>query len=228
MSYNGVTADSAEGPPLKAVAALECPASQGALTRTAQASDGRSCDYQSADGETVRLTLVSLQGRSAMDALAPTKAALHALVPIYNRPVPAVDRGEPGERADIDLPFFHIHTAGEHADVRIFGVKVHSQGENADVDVGHGHKHTVVHAGADGAEVLAEDVTRTNASMVYVLAADKRPASGFWTVGYVAKGPAKGPLVVGEFRSVHKRIGHEGGGGDHNDIGRLIDRNVRG
>jgi hypothetical protein len=228
LSYNGVAIAAADGAPLKAVASLDCPESQGALTRIARAADGRSCDYQGADGETVRLKLVSLDGRSASEAMAPTKTELHALVPIYNRPVPTVDRDERGDRADIDLPFFHVHAVGDHADVRMFGVKVHSQGENADVNVGHGHKHTVVHAGADGAEVLAEDIGRSNASMVYVLAADKRAASGYWTVGYVAKGPAKGPLVVGEFRTIHKRSGHDGGAGDHGDIGRLIDRNVRG
>jgi hypothetical protein len=228
LNFDGVAVAAADGTPLKAIAALDCPASQGALTRTGQAADGRSCDYQSPEGETVHLKLVSLDGRSAMDAMAPTKAELHALVPIYNRPVPALDKNEPGDRADIDLPFFHVHTRGDHAEVRMFGIKVHAEGENADVNVGHGHKHTVVHAGADGAEVLAEDVGRSNASMVYVLAADKRAASGYWTVGYVAKGPAKGPLVVGEFRTVHKRSGHNVGDNEHNDIGRLIDRNTKG
>lgn len=228
LSYNGVAVAAADGAPLKTIAALDCPAAQGALTRIARAEDGRSCDYRGADGETVRLKLVALDGRSASEAMEPTKTELHALVPIYNRPVPAVDKDERGDRADIDLPFFHVHTVGDHTDVRMFGVKVHSQGENADVSVGHGHKHTVVHAGANGAEVLAEDVGRSNASMVYVLAADKRAASGYWTVGYVAKGPAKGPLVVGEFRSIQKRSGRDGGAGDHGDIGRLIDRNLKG
>jgi hypothetical protein len=227
LNFDGVSV-SANGAPLRAVSALDCPATQGALSRTSQAPDGRSCDYQSPDGEIVHLRLISLDGRSAQEAMAPTKSELHALVPIYNKPVPAVDRNEPGDRADIDLPFFHIHARGDHTEVRMFGIKVHSEGDNADVNVGHGHKHTVVHAGAGGAEVLAEDIGRSNAAMVYVLAADKRAASGFWTVGYVAKGPAKGPLVVGEFRSVQKHNGHNVGDRDHNDIGRLIDRNVKG
>ncbi|HEX2815221.1 MAG TPA: hypothetical protein VHN39_02435 [Phenylobacterium sp.] len=226
LNYGGVDAAPADGTPLKTPAALDCPASQGALTRTAQAADGRSCDYQGAAGETVRLRLVALEGRSATEAMAPTKAELHALVPIYNRPVPAVDKDEPGDRADIDLPFFHVHTRGDHAEVRMFGVKIHSEGDNADVNVGHGHKHTVVHAGAGGAEVVAEDVGRSNASLVYVLASDRRMSSGYCTVGYVAKGPAKGPLVVGEFRDTQKRHTHDDG--DHGDIGRLIDRNFKG
>jgi hypothetical protein len=230
LNFDGVKVDSSGGAPMRAIAALDCPSTQGALTRTAQATDGRSCDYQGADGETVRLKLVALDGRSAPDALASTKTELHALVPIYNRAVQPVDRNEPGDRADIDLPFFHVHAVGEHADVRIFGIKVHSDGENADVNVSHGHKHTIVHAGGQGAEVLAEDIGQRNASMVYVLAADKRAASGYWTVGYVAKGPTKGPLVVGEFRLTSKHHGDHVGdqGGDHGDLSRLIDRNVKG
>src|SRR5512140_154220 len=118
----------------------------------------------------------------ATQAMASTKAELHTLVPIYNRPVPAVDKDEPGDRADIDLPFFHVHTRGDHAEVRMFGVKIHSEGDNADVNVGHGHKHTAVHAGAGGAEVVAEDVGRSNANLVYVLASDRRMSSGYCTV----------------------------------------------
>jgi hypothetical protein len=207
------------------VTALDCPAREGALIRVAQAADGRGCDYQGEAGETVRLKLVQLEGRSASETMAPTKAELQALVPVYRRSAPAVDRDEPGDRADIDLPFFHVHTVGGRADVRMFGVKIHSEGENADVDVGRGGKHTVVHAGAEGAEVTAEDVGRTRTSLVYVLAADKRAPSGYWTVGYVAKGPTAGPLVVGEFRVTTKRHSHNAG--DHGDIGRLIDRNVK-
>ena len=62
----------------------------------------------------------------------------------------------------------------------------------------------MVHAGPGGAEVVAEDVGDNNASLVYVLASDRKPASGYQAVGYVAKGPAAGPLVVGEFRTMRK------------------------
>ncbi|HEY8003454.1 MAG TPA: hypothetical protein VIE16_04460 [Phenylobacterium sp.] len=215
----------ADGAPLRVASALDCPASQGELTRIAQAPDGRSCDYRGHAGETVQLRLVPLAGRSASEAMAPTRAALHALLPVYNEPVAADDDGRPGDRADVDLPFFHVHTDGDRADVRMFGVRIHSQGDNADVNVGRGHKHAVVHAGARGAEVSVEDVGRSNASLVYVLASERRTASGYRAVGYLAKGPARGPLVVGEFRSTERRDGR--GEGGHNDIDRLIDRNLR-
>ena len=87
-------------------------------------------------------------------------------------------------------------------------------------------------SGPVSAEVIAEDVGKTNASMVYVLASEHRAASGYRAVGYVAKGPSAGPLVVGEFRAVHKSADqgdyHDYGNHGDGDIGRLIDRNVKG
>ncbi|MFL5296130.1 MAG: hypothetical protein ACJ798_07080 [Phenylobacterium sp.] len=215
----------ANGAPLKVAATLTCPATEGMLTRLRQAPDGQSCDYQGRDGDTVRLSLAALNGRAPSEAMAPLRAELHALVPVYRVPTPVSYSDEPGDRADVDLPFLHVHAVGDRADVRLFGIHISSRGQNADVDVSRGHKRSVVHAGARGAEVVAEDVGRSNASLVYVLAANHRASSGYRAVGYVAKGPVTGPLVVAEFHSVHDR--HGAGDGDHGDIDRLIDRNVR-
>lgn len=228
VDYSGYEVSKAGWPPLKSVATLDCPEMQGALTRTTQAADGQSCDYAGPVGETVRLRLVALNGRSAADALEPSKAELRALLPVPTPHVGPVERDEPGEHANIDLPFFHVHTAGEHADVRIFGIKIHSDGDKADVQMRHGGAHTVVHASNSGAEVVVEDVGRTNASLIYVLASEKRASSGYRAVGYVARGPAAGPLVVGEFRATHHAETYRGGRGDHGDLDRLIDRNVKG
>ncbi|HEY0438178.1 MAG TPA: hypothetical protein VGC92_16170 [Phenylobacterium sp.] len=214
-----------EGPAWKVAATLDCPAGVGDLTRVSQSPDGQWCDYEGRRGDTVRLRILPLGGRSPSEALAPARAALHDLVPVYREPIPASYGGEQGDRADVDLPFLHVHAVGDRADVRLFGIHVASQGDNADVKVGFGHKHSVVHAGLKGAEVVADDVGRTNASLVYVLAANRREPSGYRAVGYVAKGPVSGPMVVAEFRSRDK--GHEHTDGDHGDIGRLIDRNIR-
>lgn len=217
---------SSDGPPLRVAATLDCPAAEGSLTRTAQAPDGQSCEYRGSRGDTVSLRLVALHGRTPSEALGPMRADLHALVPVYPESPPARDDDDQaGDRADVDLPFIHVHAIGDQADVRLFGIRISSRGHDADVDVGHGHRRSVVHAGMRGAEVIADDVGRNNASLVYVLAANRREESGYRAVGYVAKGPVTGPLVVGEFRSRDKR--HESADGDHGDIGRLIDRNLK-
>jgi hypothetical protein len=228
VSYSGVEASSSGGAPLKVASALDCPAEEGALTRTAQAADGQSCAYVGQAGETVSLRRVALNGRAPSEVMAPVKAELSALVTVDARPVPAVAKDEPGEHADIDMPFIHVHTRGDHAEVKFFGIKVHSDGDYAEVHTNLGLKHTVVHAGPKGAEVVAEDIGKTNVDMLYVLASEKKRHSPYAAVGYIAKGPAEGPLVVAEFRAPEDRDGW----GDrhqhrkHDDIGRLLDRNV--
>ena len=229
VDYDGFEVSKAGGASLRTVAALDCPATEGTLTRTTQAADGLSCDYEGHAGQSVRLKLVALDGRSAAEVLEPSKAELRALVPIPTPHLTKVRADEPGDHANIDLPFFHVHTAGDHADVRIFGIKVISDGDNANVQTHLGGVHTVVHASSDGAEVMTEDVGRANAALVYVLASDKKPASGYQAVGFVAKGPKAGPLVVGEFRTMSKVETNERGTHIENgDLDRLIERNVKG
>src|SRR6185503_8970578 len=217
---------SANGRPLKVAAKLDCPAFEGRLTRVAQASDGQSCDYQGRDGDTVRLSLTPLRGHTPSEALAPLRNDLHALVPVYRKPTPVSYSDDDGDRADVDLPFLHVHAVGDDADVRLFGIHIHDHdhGANTDVSVDHGHKRSVVHAGMRGAEVVADDVGRSNVSLVYVLAANHRTSSGLRAAGYVAKGPVTGPLVVAEFHSARDHHG----GYDHgdSDVSRLIDRNL--
>jgi hypothetical protein len=225
----GVTAADArdaspDGSPLKVRAPLDCPASQGSLTRVAQGPDGRYCDYRGEDGDWVRLQVMPLEGRSPAEALAPTRAELHALLPVYEPPGTMADDGRPGDRADIDLPFIHIKASGDRADVRLFGIRIRSEGRNADVDVGRGRKRSIVRVGANGVQVTADEIGRSNASLVYVLVANRGSPAGYRAVGYVAKGPVTGPLVVAEFRSPHDRHGVRDG--DHIELDRLIDRNL--
>jgi hypothetical protein len=228
VNYEGFETSSVGAMPLRAVAMLNCPSNQGALTLRTQAPDGRTCDYDGPEGESVRLTLVDLDGRSVAEALAPRQAELRTLLPLpYKAPAPISQTEGAGERTDVDLPFFHVHTLNDRADVSIFGVHIHDDGANTEVKLKKGGKHTVVHATTSGAEVLAEDFGHDNASLVYVLASDRRSHDGWRAVGYLAKGPIKGPLVVAEFRATTRKD-HDQHHYRDNDVERLIDRNVKG
>ncbi|HLZ76466.1 hypothetical protein [Phenylobacterium sp.] len=209
-----------DGPPLRAPAKLDCPAASADLTRTAQSPDGQWCDYAGQHGETVRLRLAPLNGQTPSEALAPERAQLHGLVPVYHQPMPISYSG--GDSADVNVPFVHVHKDGDKADVRLFGI-FHIVGHDHDSDFDHdrAQEHTSVHAGLRGAEVVADKVGRNNASLVYVLAGSHRYSSGYRAVGYVAKGPTAGPLVVAEFRSpVNSHRDNDTG---HLDLDRLID-----
>jgi len=213
-------------PALKAPASLDCPDREGDLNRTAEASDGRSCDYAGPGDETVHLTLVDLAGRSVLDTVAPIKAELNALVhvPAGGAPVSVeASKDEGGDHAKVDLPFLHVDADGQKAKVKLFGFNIDAQGETTTINGGHGSKNTVVKAGPGGAQVVAEDVGKSNASLVYILAGDTPGPSGYRAVGYVARGPAAGPLVIGEFKTK----------GDHHtdsehDVNRLVERNLKG
>ena len=214
-----------DGPPLRAPSKLDCPAASGDLTRKAQSPDGQWCDYAGQRGETVRLRLMPLNGQTPSQALAPTRAELHALAPVYRNAVPENNSAQPGDSADVTEPIVHVHKDGDRSDVRLFGI-FHIVGHDHDANVGtdRGHEHASVHAGMHGAEVVADKVGRANASLVYVLAGPHRYASGYRAVGYVAKGPVTGPLVVAEFRSpVNSHRDNDDG---HLDLDRLIDRQL--
>lgn len=214
-----------DGPPLRAPARLDCPTESGDLTRTAQSPDGQWCDYAGPRGETVRLRFAPLNGLTPSQALAPTRAQLHALVPVYRNAMPVNYSDQPGDSADVNVPFVHVHKDGDKSDVRLFGI-FHIVGHDHDTDVSKdgGHEHASVHAGFRGAEVVADKVGRSNASLVYVLAGGHRFSSGYRAVGYVAKGPVTGPLVVAEFRSPAKTYRDNDNG--HIDLDRLIDRQL--
>jgi hypothetical protein len=226
-SFHDMAVGADDSHPMKMISALDCPDREGGLTRTAQAADGKSCDYQGPGDETVHLALVSLDGKSPTDAMAPMKSELKGLVAApADGPVSVEASKDEGgaDRAKIDLPFFHVDAEGDKADVKIFGTTVHANGKNADVHTDMGLKNTTVHAGPGGAEVVAEDVGKVNASLVYVLAGESAGPSGYKAVGYIAKGPKDGPLVAAEFRAKQSHHSND----EHGDIGRLIDRNVRG
>ena len=214
-----------DGPPLRAPAKLDCPADTGDLTRTAQSPDGQWCDYAGREGETVQLRLTPLNGKTPSAALEPVRAQLHALAPVY-RGASTVSYGDGShDSADVNVPFVHVRKDGDRADVRLFGIfHIVGQDHDADFDKDRGHEHTVVHAGIRGVEVVADKVGRNNASLVYVLAGGHRYASGYRSVGYIAKGPVTGPLVVAEFRSPVKS--HRDSDVGHDDIDRLIERNL--
>jgi len=237
------------GGPMKAIARLDCPDSQGSLMRVSAAPDGRSCQYAGPGEETVTLSLVALNGQTPQAALTPIEADLKGVSPgavpsatPANKDedsgatvttatgsgtavsVKADSHGKGHDRANIDLPFLHIHTDGDKADVNLPGVQVHADGDNAHIQSGVGMKNANITANSNGAEIRAGDVNQNGANLVYILATNHPAADGYKAVGYIARGPAKGPLVVGVFKAREGR--GEGRGGK--DLERLINRNVRG
>lgn len=60
---------------------LDCPTSQGRLSRVEQSADGRLCRYTGPDGDEVTLSYLSLDGKTPQAALTPIEAEFRTAVP---------------------------------------------------------------------------------------------------------------------------------------------------
>jgi hypothetical protein len=189
--------------PLRAASSLDCPDTQGDLTRKSAAADGKTCVYASEDGDQVTLQIVGLSGGDAHAALAPIETQMKTEVPAAAQaPADATVAGK--DRVDIDLPGIRIHANGSgHADVDTAGVHVaaHDHGEsgdNAAVQVdGLGAKGVTVNASEGGAQIHIDE-GGSGIRARYILASDTPGPHGYRMAGYEARGPTGGPIVVAE------------------------------
>lgn len=206
--------DSAPKGVLKVVDALQCPDTMGVLTRKGSANPGGgSCTYGGPRGSDVVLYLVKLDNRTAEDVLRDYEHRIMAEMPQAavridarenetgeeNASVqaPGVNIQAKGDDATVSLPGIHIQTQGDNATVRIAGINIQSrdgQGvrtEKTNVSVSSDGETTRVRTQAPG------EATR----MTFVLAGDQTEPGAWRQVGFEARGPAGGPLVIATVRS---------------------------
>ena len=236
-----------EDKPVSVGVRLDCPQSEGELTRVDIASDGRSCRYTGPEGREARLMFLDLGGKSARDALGGTEAELKALLPAAvapptppASPTPPAPPAAPGAAASddddkddgshdhtrIDLPGIHIEADGNKgAKIRAFGQTIDAHDKNAVIHGGWNGKEAVINAHDGGAEIRAGWFGEKSVDTNYILASDQAGPTGVHAAGYVAKGPATGPLVVGVETS---KIDGDSHNRDEQfrDLKRLVNRNV--
>lgn len=121
---------------------------------------------------------------------------------------PGVNIEAEGENADVRLPGMHIETNGDQASVRIGGFHIDANDSAGSVDIqgGDNGDSVSVRAQNDSAEVRA--VASGEATRASWILTDNRPSAGGWRlVGYEARGPVGGPLVVATVRSRDRQRG---------------------
>jgi hypothetical protein len=221
--------------PLKTIASLDCPASQDDLKLTSGASGAGPCVYTDDDGDKVTLQLVSLSGTNATAALAPFRTAAEAELPAIKpsggggatASTSATGDGD-HDKVDLDLPGIHIHTNSDgRAEVNAMGVHVDADDNDSHhavvtVPGGHGHDQVTVNANDGGARIEVHE-NGSGVRSMFMLASDQPGPNGWKSVGFEARGPEAGPIVVASILSK----------GDHNQHVRdeakdLVKHNVGG
>lgn len=213
---------------LKVIDALQCPDSLGVLTRKGLiAAGGTSCVYGGPKGADVVLHLVKLDGRSVDDVLrdfedrASTDLphTVARLAPGGGNAPPAPSTTEPTETASVQAPGVDIRARGDDASVNLPGLKIETQGDNASVRIG-----GINIQSKDGQNTRTETSSvsidtndnstrvRTRAPgaatrMTYILADDQPSNAGWRQVGFEARGPSGGPIVVAVVRSKDRENG---------------------
>lgn len=220
VRISGGNAPKREDGVLKVVETLQCPQTQGQLTRKGSArAGGTICTYTGPRGAEVALHLVPLEDQTPAQILARFEAMLKdgpgspTLLAPQAPPEPPTPPEPPRPPADeatqaaqsegrqsVRLPGIHIESSGENASVQIGKFHIQADEGSGDVDVSSSDEQVSIRARDDGAEIR----TRAAGSAVrstYILT-DETPTEGGWRmVGYEARGPSGGPLIIATVRS---------------------------
>ena len=188
---------SSEGEPIRAISELNCPEHQGNLTRTETAANGLSCRYAGPRGAEVTLQLVTLQdGQSPSDLLAPFEESLRRLMPhtverAGDSPLVSVQSG--GDSTRVRLPGISVDEGDGRSSVRIG--PIHIEGDASDSGSERGGVSVSVNANDNAAEVRARS-EHEGLRATYVLTDEQASEEGWHLVGYEARGPVEGPIVI--------------------------------
>lgn len=204
------------GSVLKVIDALQCPNDQGVLTRRGSATDGgQTCTYVGPRGAEVKLHLVTLNGDTATSVLRRYQEELSPNAPKPPMQVSVDTDTTTGERSEVRMPGLLVEAQGEKATVKLPGLKIEADGDKANIRIGgitiraddsgseitanEGDNTAVITANDDGAVISATSSKAVRATMMNV---SSNPGTDGWrVVGYEARGPNGGPIVIATFRS---------------------------
>lgn len=179
------------------------------------------------DGETPADVLKAFEQRlsrdlpRAVDALgaAADAAEAEAATAEHAAATAADPAAASGDRASVRAPGVNIEANGDDASVRLPGIRIETRGDKASVRIGGFHidaddsagSARVSASGGDGDNVTINaqnDVAEIRASAAggatrtsWILTDNRTSEAGWRLVGYEARGPVGGPLVVATVRS---------------------------
>ena len=140
------------------------------------------------------------------------------------------------ENVEVDFPGIHVTTRGDKKDIKVFGMQidVDESGDGDSVKVRREPKHGMgrslsVDANDNGAVVRMANSNKSNIKTTVIYGMESAGPQGHRVVGYVARGPRTGPLVVATVKSKREHDDHVGfDDGVFADATRLARRASRG
>jgi hypothetical protein len=229
----------------RTIARLDCPTTEGDLTRVSVSGDGKACIYRSAEGAEVSLELTALTGdvQATLDRVeaqlvgerAAAVGAAETTAPALASQDTAADAARARAEAAADAKA-GAHSGGigtidadsETTRVDLPGIHITAKDEDANVQIGPLH----VDASDDKAtvkifrnvrmkgEALSREKRGVRASFIYT---GKDLPSGYRYIGYQAGGPKTGPLTIAKVRI---KSGAESGDDIRHDVEELVRRNA--
>ncbi|MBU2167855.1 MAG: methyltransferase type 11 [Alphaproteobacteria bacterium] len=210
---------------LKVVQTLQCPQTQGSLTRKGTAQNGGTvCVYAGPRGSEVTLHLQPLNGANVEDVLKAFEDRLSGDMPRTVAAIQASARSDTSgpasgsDSATVSAPGVSVEAEGDTAQVKVPGLSINADGDRASIRIGGvtidaddgassvnvegnaGGDSVNIQAAADGALIrtrAAGDATRAT----WLVTDGQTEGQGWRLVGYEARGPAGGPLVIAVFRA---------------------------
>ena len=236
---------------LKVVDTLQCPQTQGVLTRKGSAwADGATCIYSGPRGAEVTLHLVPLNGASSQEVLKAFEDKLAADLPQALAEVRAGDarnqaeaaradaeaaradaemaradaeaaraeaQGATGSTAHVSAPGVRIEAQDDKATVRLPGMRIDADGDRANIKIGgltiraddrssqvnvRSNDNVVNIDAHDGAARIRTSVPGQAVRATFLMTTNGADAETGWRmVGYEARGPVGGPIVVATVRT---------------------------
>ena len=167
------------------------------ISRSAADAARADADAARADADSARAEADSARAEAEADARANGADSAHVTAP-------GMKVDAEGDRASVHMPGIHVEADGDKADVRIGGITIHANDGDASVNghltTGDNEKAVSFQARDNAAEIR----TRSPGEAVrqtYLLTDNRASPNGWRTVGYEARGPRTGPIVIATVRS---------------------------
>lgn len=211
---------------IRVISSLQCPQTIGSLTRKGPlAENGRRCTYTGPRGTEINLHLVSTEEREFPAILQDFETRLQARMPEavaaiaeHRRQTSATAEartdasanssaststksGADDQKAQVRLPGIRINADGDNASVRIGGLHIDANDGGADININGSGESVSIQAADRAAEVRSRQTGEALRATWTLTSEDASATSGLRRVGYEARGPLSGPIVVATFQA---------------------------